>query len=368
MKKRRIAVLIGSILTAALLFASCSNNFKKPTVLCSSSNGAYENGRLYFNIGGMNMRYLNAITQCDEFLCQDPVCDHYNANCFSYIEGFGSLYLAAADGCVYTVVFSMQNQSYEILCLDTINNKRSYAVRDFPDSIGRFIVCDTGTYFCGLDEDGKQNIYFANKSGKYRCLTEDIPSTVVLISIADDKVWFYDFDGNIWMADYDFETMEIVCQIQNGLTKGYFYMDGYLYYFDDPVYEEYTVKDRVINNTSYSLYRISVPESSAPEKICDSVHAASNMIFADGEIWVAASDFTIIDKNYYTSGGKLIKIDADTLEKEEILIKKTDMGGLAYAGDDYICGFGKFEDKDGNIAMGYIVYDRNNGEQYCVRG
>ena len=86
------------------------------------------------------------------------------------------------------------------------------------------------------------------------------------------------------------------------------------------------------------------------------------------DIWVAASSFTVDDDEFYNvSGGIIFHIDPKTGKKEEICIPGTDMGALVYAGEDFICGFGKYVE-DGHVEMGYIVYDRIHGDQYHIKG
>ncbi len=366
MNRKWIRIL--SLFAAAVTLPSCSSGIPDPVMVCRSSNGAFDNGNVYYTTGSLNMQYYDTALNAVKFACEDPVCNHYNINCFSYLGGLGSTYLAAADGTVYTVVQNMSAETYGILAMDFTEQNKYYIVQDYPNSIGRFLVCEKGIYFCALDENGKQNICYADAKGKITVLTEEIPTHSVLLTIENGTVWFYDFDGNIYSADAAFENIHMEYHQNSGLTYGYYYTGGYLYYFDDPEYEEYVVGDRTIGNTGYTLYRVSMREEHAePEIVCSSVYLASSMIFSETDIWVAASCFTIDGDHYTSSGGKLIHIDPVTLEKEEVLIENTDMGSLVYAGDDYICGFGKYME-DGKGYMGYIIYDRVNQKQYHVKG
>ena len=364
MKRRAILIIIACI----SFLSSCSMRIPEADMVCRSSNGAYDNGNLYYNTGGLNMHYFDTSVLLTKFVCDDPVCDHYNVNCFSYLGGLGSTFLAAHSGKVYSVITDTASNTYSILIMDVINHKKSYLVTEFPNPIGRFIVCVQGVYFCGLDENGKQNIYYANNKGKYKSLTDFIETNCVIMSIEQGEIWFYDFDGNIYTANSSFETITKRCTMTSGLTYGYYYAGGYIYYFDNPEYKEYSIGERNVGNTAYTLYRCSASDPNNPEAVCKSVHLASDIIISDKEIWVAASNFTVDDDGTYSvSGGVIFHIDPKTGKKEEICIQGTDMGALVYAGDDFICGFGKYVE-DGHVEMGYIVYDRIHGDQYHIKG
>lgn len=352
------------ILTAVLLLLTSCGTPDTVTQVCLSNNGAYADNRLYFNVGGMNMRYFSTAVWNENYLCSDPLCDHFNMDCTSYIGGFGATQVAASEGMVYTV--ALNGSSNAIIALDIAENKRSYLVKNYPDTIGRFLVCDNGTYFCSGDGNGNQQIWFADKKGEYTCLTAGMKGVFVLMCAENNQIWFHDQLGGVYCADPKFETITEVCVLENTDTKGFHMTDGWLYWYGD--YE--TVSASVMGNTytdeSWTLYRMRVPECSEPEIVCVGVHSSSSMIFTPDDIWVTASALTAEEGWKNNSGGKLYHIDPHTLEKEEVVIPGTDFGVLAYAGDDYICGFGKFR-QDGKTGMGYIAYDRASGKLECIK-
>lgn len=332
--------------------------------ICISRNGAYSDNRIYFTVGGLNMRYFSTAVWKENYLCSDPLCNHNNIDCTSYIGGFGTTQVAASDGMVYTV--TLDGPSGSIISLDIAENKRTYLVKNYPNSIGRFLVCSNGTYFCSGDGEGNQHIWFAEEDDEYSCMTEDMKGVFVLMCAENNKIWFHDQLGGIYCADPKFETIERICTLENTDTKGFHLIDGWLYWYGDCGTVTVTEDSKTYTDESWTLYRMRIPEYGERETVISGVHSSSSMIFTADDIWVTASNLTVEDGWQNNSGGKLYHIDAHTLETEEIIIPGTDFGTLAYAGEDYICGFGKYWNET-KLNMGYIIYDRADGKLACVK-
>ena len=368
-------LLTGLLLCAALLTACSSAPPDDITGLSKNSVGAYMDGRLYFGAGGMNMRFFLPSIWEERVLCFDPICDHMNSDCSAYSGGFLSTYIAAADGYVYTTVSTAEGSG--ILQYNAESVRKNMVLKDFPNTIGKFIVCEDFIYFCAVDDDNIQNIYLTDMDGNFRCLTEGMNEVLILMAVENGHVWFFSQSGKIYRADPNFEQIDVVHEIHTGITNGYFYHKGYLYYFDDVTYKTHAAGEREIEADTYNMYRLALPdegtvsaETASPERIAEGVRPSSDWYFKDDAAWISASEFTVVGTRYFESGGKVIRLDLQKGEAaEEVVIENTDMGAILYADEQYIFGFGAYLDEETQSKkMGFILYDRTNHKVSYIQG
>jgi len=383
--------------------------------LVKAEQASYCAGYLYYiDKSGNYINYVNFATGADNIACFDPLCSHgklsngatdLSADCTALVSGRKLLARQEDKGIVLY---------YEHKIHDTRTNEAIIEIRRFDIAGSKISVIASFTgyflndfWFYGQDmllslstlgdsPDTRAGIYRLDGK-KLQLIIQANESMPTLIG-ADERGILWKIQQSIYLTSTDFSATTLLMENFIGMFRHYY--NGYLYYFQpgepvsctyDPVQGDFDEKFSSSNtgiSLSYSMdcWRIRTEEGAQPQLVsspnCMHWEEASYLDAETGTLylqplnpaylgctiwqdptWTEAaaqqmgySGKPILSHYVLRSGGSVMAIDLDTLEKTEV-----------YTGlDGDITGI--YGLHNGALAVKYEVLDREQIEEFMNRG
>lgn len=182
----------------------------------------------------------------------------------------------------------------------------------------------------------------------------------ILVTVADDLIYYYDDDGYIYRANLNFSEIETLYQIKNSDNYG-FYTDGkWLYFYGNPIISELYENEY----TSYSLFRVKIGSKKEPQDILSGLMATNRTTLENNRLYLLSfsplqydtdtSNLKMPD-NIYT-GTHIIELDLSTLKLKDIYNTEDFVFGQIYSvTNDFIIAGGEQFQENANSKLKRII-------------